>query len=163
MQNLLFLPALLVIVLIQTTILNHLKVFGVQPDLLIGLVVVVSVCRDWKWALPIAIIAGLFKDLFGTPGIGINIFMLPLWSYLLSKLSRKISIDDSIGLSAATFLTVILNDISSRLLYLYLGKYVSFGIFLRITIIESLYTTLAVFIFLSLALRLRFKKICLTA
>lgn len=143
MKNLVFLLALFVIVVIQETILDYLRVFGVKPDLLLGFVVIVSVYSNWRWALFFSILAGLFKDLFGSSSFGINIFLLPLWGCLISKLSRKISIDDTIGISVTAFLTVLINDIASRMLYLYLGKYVSLGIFLRIMLIGSLYTALA--------------------
>lgn len=129
--------------------MHYLSFFGVKPDLLICFIVITSVYFEWKWALSFSLLAGLFKDLLGSSAVGINIFLMPLWSYLVLRLSKKISIDDPIGLSAAVFLAVLLNDIASRFLYLSFGKYVSLGIFLRIAFIESFYTTaLALPIFL---------------
>ena len=145
MRNFIFLLILFVIVIIQTTLMYHLRFFGVKPDLLICFIVITSVYLEWKWALSFNLLAGLFKDLLGSSGLGINIFLMPLWGYLILRLSRKISIDDPVGLSAVVFLTVLLNDIASRFLYLSLGKYVSLGIFLRIAFIESAYTTALAF------------------
>jgi rod shape-determining protein MreD len=148
-KNFIFLLILFIIVLIQATLMHYLRFFGVKPDLLICFIVVTSVYFEWKWALSFSLLAGLFKDLLGSSGLGINIFLMPLWGYLVLRLSRKISIDDPIGLSATVFLAVLLNDIASRFLYLSFGKYVSLGIFLRIAFIEALYTTaLALPIFL---------------
>jgi rod shape-determining protein MreD len=154
MKNLFFLLALFVIVVIQATVLDYLRVFGVKPDLLIGFAVIISVYSDLRWALFFSILAGLFKDLLGSSGFGINIFLLPLWSYLIWKLSRKISIDDTIGISVTAFLTVLVNDIASHMLYIYLGKYVSLGIFLRIMLIGSLYTALALPFFVQAFVRI---------
>jgi rod shape-determining protein MreD len=143
MSNLFFLPFLLAIVIAQSTILNYFRFFGVKPDLLLGFTVIAGIYLDWRWALPLAILAGLSKDIFGTASIGINIFLTPFWCYLVMKLSKKISIDDAIAVSVTAFLAVLLNDITIRLLYLYSGKSISHGIFLRIAFIEPLYTALA--------------------
>jgi len=147
-KNLVFLPALFVIAIAQATVLNHFKFFGVKPDLFIGFVAAASIYLNWKWALPFSLLAGLLKDLFGTAGFGINVFLLPLWSYLILQLAGKISLDDPVAVSAAAFFTALLNDIASRLFYLYYGKYISLGIFLRIMLIEPAYTALAVLFFI---------------
>jgi rod shape-determining protein MreD len=142
MRNLIFVPFLLALAIVQSTLLSYFRFFGVKPDLLLGLTVIAGIYLDWQWALPLAIFAGLCKDIFATTSIGINIFLMPLWSYLVLKLARKISVDDPIAICVVAALAVLLNDITIRLLYLYSGKSISHGIFLRMAFIEPLYTAL---------------------
>jgi rod shape-determining protein MreD len=141
-RNWVFLLILVIVVLVQATLLNYVRIFGVKPDLLILLVVVAAAYLNWRSVVLLSFIAGLFKDIFGSAGFGINIFLLPLLGYLVWKVSRQISIDDPIGLSAVAFLAVLLNDIASRPFYFYSGRDISLGIFMRITVIEALYTAL---------------------
>ena len=152
MKKIIFLlAAIFGLTVLQVTAMNYLKIFGVRPDLLIAFVVITSIRLNWKIALLFSVLAGLLKDLFGPGGSGLNIFLLPLWGYIILKISKKVSIDDSIGICTAAFLAALLNAIATRLLYSFLGKPISLGIFLRIAFIEPLYTALSLFIFFKAA------------
>lgn len=143
MKNLFYFLILASLSLLQVTAFNHLEVFSVKPDLLLGFVVVSSVLLNWKIALLFGAIAGVFKDLFGSSGFGINTFLLPLWSFLIFKLSRKIAIEDPVALSVTAFVIVLFNDIVSRVLFFSFGRYVSPGVFLKVALLESAYTAIA--------------------
>jgi rod shape-determining protein MreD len=152
MKNIIFLlAAIFSVTILQVTAVNCLKIFGVRPDLLIAFVVLASIRLNWKTALLFSVLAGLLKDLFGAAGSGLNIFLMPLWGYLILKISKKVSIDDPIGICTAAFLAALLNGIASRLLYSFLGKYIGLGIFLRIAFIEPLYTALSLLVFFKAA------------
>ncbi len=149
MRNWFFLLIIFICALLQSTILNTFRILAVKPDLILVCVVLASVSLDWKWALSCALFAGILKDTFGQAALGINTLLFPLWSYLLAKLSRKISLDDSLVLTAAAFSVIFLNDIVGHFINLYLGKFVSTGIFLRITFIEASYSALVLLLVLS--------------
>lgn len=142
MRTWFFLLIIFIFGLLQSTILNSFRILAVKPDLIVACVVVASVFLNWRWALFSGLFAGIFKDIFGTAALGINILLLPLWSYLLAKLSKKVSLDDKFVLMATVFIVIFLNDIVSRFINLYFGKFIALGIFLRITFIEALYSAL---------------------
>ncbi len=96
---------------------------------------------EGKWTVFFAILAGCFKDLLGINTFGINTFLFPLWVILLSELSKKISLEYNLVRIAIVFLITILNGIASRLILLSLGKFIPLGIFLRIILLQSVYTT----------------------
>jgi len=127
----------------QSTILNSIKVFGVKPDLLMICVIVGSVFWGWQPALFFSLLAGLGKDIFGMEALGVNLLLFPLWAYLVYSLSKKVTLDYDLVLVVLVFVAVFLNDILIRFIFLFFKKFISLGIFLRITFIESLYTALA--------------------
>jgi len=147
MRNRLFLLAILIIALLQATLLNYIKVFGVKPDLLLIIFFISSLFFELKWALVFGICVGILKDILGINTFAINTLLLPLWSLLIMKLSKKISIDSNFIRAAFIFIIIISNDIVSRLIFLFLGKFIiPLSIFLRIAFLESLYTALVSFL-----------------
>jgi cell shape-determining protein MreD len=73
---------------------------------------------------------------------GIHTILFALWSLLIIKLSRKISFDNDYMKIALLAAVVLFNNIIIRLVFLFLNNFISWGIFLRITFIDSLYTVL---------------------
>lgn len=142
MRNWIFLLIIFISGLLQSTILNSFRILAVKPDLVVVCVVMASVFLNWKWALFSGLFAGILKDAFGEAALGINILLLPLWSYLLAKLSKEISLDDNFVLVVTAFIVIFLNDIVSHFINLYFGRFVTPGIFLRIAFIEALYSAL---------------------
>jgi len=135
-----FLLIALISGIFQVTILHYLRIFSVKPDLLLICVVLAGLFFEFKWAVFFSIFAGLFKDIFVVSTFGINTLFFPLWSFLIIRVSKKISLDSDYIRALLIFLIVIINDIVTRLLLLYFGNFISFGVFLRITFLEGLYT-----------------------
>lgn len=142
MKKWFFLLIILIAVIFDTAILSHLRIFNVNPNLLLIIIVAASLCFELRWALFFSILAGALKDIFCANAIGINVLIFALLSLLVIKLSREIPIDNNLTFAALIFIAVFLSDIIIRLAYVYLGKYIPLGIFLRIAFLESLYTML---------------------
>jgi rod shape-determining protein MreD len=143
MKNWFFLGLIIVSGLIQATILYAIDIFGVKPDLLLIDVVCASIfLRVYKWAIPLSIFAGILKDVLSMNPFGINTLLFSLTSVLVIKLSKEISLDNNLIKMALMFLIVFINDIIARLIFIFLGSFISWGIFLRTTIMGSLYTAL---------------------
>lgn len=141
MRNWLFLPIIVVLGILQVTILDYFGIFGVKPDLLLISVVILSLFSlRLKWILFLSIFVGILKDLLGVNAFGINTLLLPLWSFLIIKLSKKITIDNNFIFATVVFIITVFNDIITTLIFLFLGNLVQWGIFLRITFLGSLYT-----------------------
>jgi len=144
MRKWIFLLVIVIFSIFEITILDYFKVFGVKPDLFLICVVMVSIIFvfELRWALFLSIFAGVLKDTFSLNVFGINTLLFPLWSLLIIKLSKNILIENNFIYAALVFIIVIFHDIVTRLINLTLGNFIPLIIFLRITLIESLYTAL---------------------
>jgi rod shape-determining protein MreD len=132
----------IILAILQVTILNHLRIFSVKPDLLLIAVVLTALSLELKQALFFSILAGIFKDIFSINAFGVNTVLFPIWSFLIIKLSKEVSIEDNPAFAVLVFITVVFNDIAARLINLTLGNFIPLGIFLRVAFLESLYTAL---------------------
>ena len=142
MKNFIFIAAIIIFALLQVTILNYVNIFNVKPDLLLISVIIASLYFKPLWAISLSIFAGVLKDIFSVNAFGLNSILFFLWSFLIIKLSRKISFDSNYVRLVLIFIIAIVNNIITRLIFLFLGNFISIGLFLRITFIESLYTAL---------------------
>jgi rod shape-determining protein MreD len=128
--------------LLQVTIVDSFKLFGVKPDLILIAVFIAALNLDLMPALALALSAGIFKDAFTSSALGFNVFLFPLWVFLIVKLLRRVSVEDNIARILLLFFVAILNNIISALALVYSAGSLSFGIFLRITFLASVYTAL---------------------
>ena len=127
--------------ILQVTFLDYFSVFGVKPDLLLIAVVTVSLLAETRGALVLSIFAGALKDMLGVGGFGTNTFFFCLWSFLILQLSKKLTIETDAIRAIVVFVITLFQQIISGLLLIYSGSFVPLGIFLRITILETVYTT----------------------
>ena len=139
-KNFIFL--MLFFALLQVSLLPYLRFFGTKPDLFLICVVVASLYFDVESALLMSLLCGVLKDIFSINTFGLNTFFMPIFSFLLMKISRKLALDYTPVLCTAVFLTTFFYAIISRVALGYLGTVVPFWAFLRISLIESLYTAL---------------------
>lgn len=142
MKNFIFIAAIIISALLQATILNCVNIFNVKPDLLLISVIIASLFFAPLWAISLSIFAGILKDIFSVNVFGLNSTLFFLWSFLIIKLSRKILFDTNYVRFVLIFIIAILNNIIIRLIFLFFDNFISLGLFLRITFIESLYTAL---------------------
>ncbi len=142
MKKMIFMSAIIICGLLQATVLNYINIFNVKPDLLLNSVIIAVLFFEPIWAIFFSIFSGVLKDIFSINAFGIHTILFFLWSFLIIKLSRKISFDSDYIKLALLFIAVIANNIILSLIFLFLGNFISLGLFLRITFIESLYTVL---------------------
>lgn len=136
------LSLILVLALLEVTLLSYFRIFNAKPDLLLIVVFIASLVFDLRWALIFSILAGILKDVFSTNLFGINLVLFPLWSLLIIKLSKRISIDYNFIRCALIFSIGVFSAILTRLICVYLGKFVPLGVFFSIAFLDSLYTAL---------------------
>lgn len=140
MKKLFFFVLILSLAVIQVSIFNHFRIFSVKPDFLLISMVMASVSFPPAWAVTFSIFSGFLKDGLGTSGFGVETMLFPLWSILIIKLSRKIPLDNELIRVLVVLLAVIFNAIVSRLLLLYVGNTIPSRVFLKVIIIEPIYT-----------------------
>ena len=142
MKKFLFFLAILIACLLQVTILNYFKIFNIAPDLLLIFVVIAGLTFELRWALIFGLFAGLLKDVFSTNAFGINSALFVLWGYLIVILNRQIAIENNALRAGLVFIVALLHDILAGLVYLYSGNLIPLGVFLRIVILQPIYTAL---------------------
>lgn len=147
MRNWFFPSLIFIFFLLQGTILNSFRILGVKPDFLLIGAVTASLVFEWKWAFVLSIFCGFLKDTLGINLFGWHTFLFPLWSLIIIKLSKKLSIDNNFMRAGLISIIVIFNSLITQLTFFSSGKpMLSFGMFLRIALLESLYTALSLFL-----------------
>ncbi len=137
-----FILLLLVFTILQVSVLHYFRIFTAKPDLLLICAVAASIYFEVESALLFSLLCGILKDIFSISPFGLNTFLLPVFSFLVIKLSRRIALVDTPVLCAATFVIAFFYAVTSRLILGYLGTMIPFRAFLRISFLESLYTAL---------------------
>ncbi|MFC1592476.1 rod shape-determining protein MreD [Candidatus Omnitrophota bacterium] len=134
--------ALFTIMFLQSTLLNHFRIFNVKPDLMLVSMVIVSFFLDLKGALGFAFLNGIFRDLLGVSPHGFNTIMFMLWVILIRRISKNLTVENSLIRSGILCLVILLNNLAGQLMRFVLDKPVESSIFLNIIIIETLSTVL---------------------
>ena len=153
MRKFLLFPVILVLGILQSVIFSRFKIFNAGPDLLLVSAVLAGIFFGPKWALPLALFAGAFKDALSVGAFGINTLLFVSWGFLAVKLSRKIVIDDNFRAAVVVLIIGLFNNLLRGLVHIYLGNPLPPGIYFRIVFIESVYTALFTPILFTLFLR----------
>ncbi len=119
--------------------------FSRLPDFLLICAVIVTLTLPARTAIALCIFAGLLKDSFGANPFGINTVLFTLWCFLILRLNRKITIDNNFMRTLLMFIIAFTQSTINGIILLYLGMTMPPGIFLRIVLVDSLYS-MAVFI-----------------
>jgi len=127
---------------LQISLLDYLKVFGVKPDLLLISVFWVSLVFQPKEALVLSAGAGILKDIFTPYSFGINTFLFVMFSLLIIRLGREISIDSNPVRFIVLYIVSFCNTAATRFIFFFLGNIVPLHVFLRVAFLGSFYTAL---------------------
>lgn len=136
-----FLGVIVALGALQLTFLEYSRIFYVKPDLLLIAVVIATLRFDFREALFLSFLAGFFKDCFVSGTLGLNTLLFPLWCYLIFKITRQFMIEEEIFQIPLVTLAVILHNVTTGFIAVSQGTFISFGIFLRILIIDAILTT----------------------
>lgn len=128
--------------LIQVALVDAVKFATVRPDLIIIGVVVASLSFELPYVLILCLSAGILKDIFSPYTFGINVFILPLLGFLIVRLSKDLSWDNSWVRAMLISAVSLSYHLIVRSVLFFWGHFIPVGIFLRIALLESLYTAL---------------------
>jgi len=81
---------ILAALLLELTVLNKIKLFRVQPDLLLICVVFFSMVFSRNMALEAGLIAGVFRDFTSSEFFGLNILLFGLTAVIINFYNNKI-------------------------------------------------------------------------
>ncbi len=148
MRNYPFFILSVVFCLAQPVFLQAFQMFWVKPDLIILAVVIASIYLDFGWAMSVAILGGITKDVLGLNYFGMNILVLPFYCYSIKEISRKISLDNDFINMGILGAVIIVNTLLLRLFFMLNNVTIELGIFLRTFVLEFLFTVLSFFLIL---------------
>ena len=149
---------LLITILIQSTVLGFIRVGGVQPDLVLLVVIFNAFLRGSKEGAFLGFLGGLCQDILSGDYIGFNALAKMGAGYLVGFAESKLFKDNVYVLLGVTFLATLASQIIYYLLLVILGVVVSpFWALVRIMLPVSLYNTILAPIFYKLFYRSRIK------
>lgn len=110
--------------LIQLLFLDHIKIAGVKPDLLVLLVVFFAIFFGPGTGAEAGFVSGLFKDTYSLDIFGVNIVLLSLTGLIVGMLSPKLFRESKLTQGLLVF--------ASSVLYMIIHYFVS-SLILKIT------------------------------
>lgn len=154
MKKIFLIPLVLLLGIFQTALGNSLQIFGVKPDFLLAIMVLMSFFpSSLRASLPLSMLAGLFKDIFSVCPFGLHTLLFFIWSLLIWELSRKVSTEEIYMRVIFVMVATIANDAALRAFLGLSGVFLPLSVFLRISFLEAAYTSFSVWIILSLLKR----------
>lgn len=80
---------MLAAVILQSTVISHIKIAGVKPDLVLMLVAFFAMFQGLSGAIEAAFFGGVLTDILSSGIMGMNIFILSVTAVIASALSSK--------------------------------------------------------------------------
>lgn len=129
---------------LQATLLDYFRVFFIKPDLLLVCMVMANIFFSPSWALIFSAGAGFLEDSLTVTTFGSHTLIFVLWSLVIMRLSRKITMENSIIRVLLVLVIVVVDGLIHSAIPGQAGNLPS-GIFFRTIIIEPVYTAIAGF------------------
>lgn len=107
--------------LIQSLVLENLKIFSCSPDLLIAVVIIIAVSEDFVPASVFGAFAGLLLDVMYGEVFGINILLYMYLALIVSIASNSKSTNSPLIMSWVCFISVAATEILVVLLKAAMG------------------------------------------
>jgi len=142
MKKLIFCMILIASGIIQITLLNYFRLFTIKVDLLLICMVIAALSFPLKWSLFFCLFSGIFKDAFSANDFGINTVLFCLWGFLITKLMRKIAIDNNMMRLLLIAVVTLLHNLLTGIILMYCGVVVPFGVILRMIILSPILTSI---------------------
>ncbi len=128
---------LLAAFILQTTVAPHLKILGVQPDLILIVVVTYSFLYGPVAGSIAGFIGGILQDLVLIRGVGFNALGKAIMGYLGGMVEKAIFADNVMLMMIAIFLATILNQLIYSGLFFLVGEKVRLWSTFRTLILPS--------------------------
>jgi len=118
---------LLAMLFLHLTVLNYVKIFGAEPDLMLICVVFFGLFLGTSAGLEIGLIAGALKDIFALDFLGINAFIFGLVGVLAGAVSMKFSKESKMAQLIVVFSFTIFSMSLHFVLFSIFSKGVNFS------------------------------------
>ncbi|GAW93321.1 rod shape-determining protein MreD [Calderihabitans maritimus] len=97
-------------IVLETSLLNYLAVFGAKPDILLLIIVFMAIFYGSKTGTYIGVIYGLMEDLVIGRYIGLNALVRAFTGYLIGLGEKKFYKDNLLVPFVALFLATVVNE-----------------------------------------------------
>lgn len=114
MRRLFIVLAFIIVLILQTTILPLMRIWGIMPDLLLVLVIFTALFYGSLTGGVVGFAAGLLQDLIGGPYLGLGALSYFLTGYLIGYLESRVNKDNIL----ATFSLVLAGSFVASVAYL---------------------------------------------
>jgi len=131
------LAAFLALVL-QLTLVDHLSIFGVRPDITVLIVVMLALRRGPLAGTLVGFFLGLFQDLLAPATLGMNMLAKSVLGYLSGRLGQNLALSGIAFYAPLFAVAVLIHDLLYLMVYTRLDPYR----ILRIFLVESLPTAI---------------------
>ena len=135
---------LFIIAVLQSTLLNHFRVFNVKPDIILVALIISVSFFDFKWSMVFSFLVGIFRDSFSILPFGLNTIICILWVFLAKQIYRRLSTEDKLISYAVPCMIVLLNNLTLQVILFLLGKTIALSIFAKVVILEFVFALLLV-------------------
>jgi rod shape-determining protein MreD len=152
MKNIILSILLFAAALAQATLINGISVFGVKPDLFWIMVLAGGLYFDLAQAVIMGLACGILKDCLGASSSGVYTVLFPLWAFGVKSLSKRISFDQAPVAGVFLAVMIFVNAAILRSVPVASSPTISFLAFMRVAVLESLYTA-ALFVWIGPLLR----------
>lgn len=122
----------------ECTILVKFRLFSVQPDMLLAAVIIFALVLPLKWVIILGCFSGFLLDLFSSNPLGFNTIIFCMLGFICKKIIKKLNIENNIVVLILVFILSFAAGVVRRSF----EPGVSLWVFLKVGIIESLYTAL---------------------
>lgn len=114
--------------LLQSTVLVHFRLFGVQPDLMLTLAVLLALLRGSEKGMLAGLFAGLLKDMVSGGIIGLDAIPMMVVGGLTGAMECRVFKDNPLVPVVVVFCATVLEGILRFLIEASLGWTVSMGV-----------------------------------
>ncbi|MBI9014262.1 MAG: rod shape-determining protein MreD [Clostridiales bacterium] len=140
--------------ILQSTILQSLKVFNVSANFTLVLVIVVTIIYGLEKGVFAAIFAGLFVDTYLSMAIGMNLFILVIIAVLISIIGRPLFTGNKLTLVFMTAISTTLYHLMYFFFMYFLNKGVSISdVMTKIVPTEIIYNSIVCVIVYHVSIR----------
>ncbi|MBR2476506.1 MAG: rod shape-determining protein MreD [Clostridia bacterium] len=135
--------SLIVALVLQTTLVKEIAIFGISPMLVLVLVVCFSLMNDSIPSAIFAVIAGLLLDVAGNRAFGLNALMMMYLSLGVSTVGREFFQDTSRSAIILVFVgTLLYETVYFICNFLIFGSGHFWYMLWRVTLVEAVYNAI---------------------
>ena len=146
MKNILTYVTLLLLIVLQSTILNGIEVLHIMPNIILVFVVCYSMYAEPVKAVIVSIVAGLVTDILQSHHVGLTALMLMFISLALSVMcSDYIRSNLFTVVIAVIASTLIFESVYGILVYVLFNK-MTLGYMMKVVLLETVYNVVVSFV-----------------
>ena len=107
---------------IHLTVLNRIRIFGAEPDLMLIMLIFFALFLGWRRGLEIGVLAGFLKDIFAFDIFGVNTIAFAVTGFLAGAMNTKFFRESKVTQLALVFSFTIFSMWSQYLIVSFFSR-----------------------------------------